>query len=142
MEKKLTALSISIGFIYLLFGGLKFFPNLSPAEAIGCDTVMTISGGIIPDFVCIKLLALLEVVIGLMMMSKRTLRYGIWLALFHMVMTFTPFLLFPDLTFGAADSLAPSLLGQYIIKNIVIICALLVIYPTRHRDNRSQYELS
>ena len=129
MKKKLRALSLSIGVVYLLFGALKFVPNLSPAETIGSETVSVLFGGFITPSVSLLLLALLEVVIGTLLFSTRTLRAGVLLAFFHMVMTFTPFLIFPDQTFSNYSIIAPSLLGQYIIKNIIIICALIVIYP-------------
>jgi len=139
MKKKLTALSISIGIIYLLFGGLKFFPNLSPAESIGSNTASMLCGGILAPTICIKLLALLEITIGLLLLSNRTLKIGILLAFGHMVMTFTPFIFFPELTFGGADTFTPSLLGQYILKNIIIICALVVIYPTKQDEKMTTY---
>lgn len=129
MKKKLRALSISIGVVYLLFGALKFVPNLSPAETIGSETVSALFGGLVAPSVCIIMLAVLEVIIGLSLLSSRTLKAGVLLAFFHMVMTFTPFLIFPDQTFSSYNTIAPSLLGQYIIKNIIIICALVVIYP-------------
>lgn len=142
MKKKLRALSLSIGFVYLLFGGLKLVPNLSPAESIGSETASMLCGGIIAPSICIILLAVLEVLIGLLLMSQRTLKVGVLLAFFHMIMTFTPFIFYPELTFGSADTLAPSLLGQYILKNIIIICALLVIYPTDTSRVNTSYTYS
>lgn len=142
MKKKLRALSLSIGFVYLLFGALKLVPNLSPAESIGSETASMLCGGIIAPSACIILLAVLEVLIGSLLMSQRTLKVGVLLAFFHMIMTFTPFLFFPELTFGGYETMAPSLLGQYIIKNIIIICALIVIYPVQNEMNNKHYTYS
>ena len=129
MNKKHKALTISIGLVYILFGFLKFFPNYSPAEAVGIDTVAVLTFGLFDQQLAIIALALLEVGIGLLLVSGRFLRIGVGLALAHMVCTFAPFFIFPELTFGA-EMPSPSLLGQYILKNIVFICALVAIYPT------------
>lgn len=130
---KMTLLTISIGIIYFYFGMLKFFPNMSPAEQIGSVTVHKICFGLLPLKVCLCALAAMEVVIGLCLMSRKFLKPIIVLTFFHMAMTFSPMVFFPDLVFQ--DSfISPSLLGQYIYKNIVIICALLVIYPVDQKE--------
>ncbi len=127
---KLTLLTISIGIIYFYFGVLKFFPNMSPAEQIGSDTVCKICFGLISPKLCLFLLALMEVTVGLLLIFRKLLKPAIIVALFHMVMTFTPLIFFPELSFQ--DSfISPTLLGQYIYKNLIIICALLVIYPSK-----------
>jgi uncharacterized membrane protein YkgB len=128
MNGKHRLLAISIGIVYLLFGGLKFFPSLSPAESIGINTVQALTFGLFSAKSCILLLALFEVSIGLLLLCKVCLKPAIWAAMFHMIMTFTPFVFFPGETF-AMEYETLSLLGQYIIKNIVIISALVTIYP-------------
>ena len=130
MKLKLQLLTISIGIIYILFGFLKFFPNVSPAESIGADTVYAITGGVISYKTGYFLLALLEVVIGLALVSGKLLKWAILAALAHMICTFVPFMMFPDLTLNS-EVLAPTLLGQYILKNVILVFALIVIYPTK-----------
>lgn len=130
MKLKLQLLTISIGIIYILFGFLKFFPNVSPAESIGADTVYAITGGVISYKTGYFLLALLEVVIGLALVSGKFLKWAILAALAHMICTFVPFMMFPDLTLNS-EVLAPTLLGQYILKNVILVFALIVIYPTK-----------
>lgn len=136
MNSKHRALTISIGIVYILFGLLKFFPNYSPAEAVGIDTVSVLTFGLFDQKLAILALALLEVGIGFSLVSGRFLRIGIGVALAHMVCTFAPFFIFPELTFGA-EMPSPSLLGQYILKNIVFICALIAIYPTEAKSSVS-----
>ena len=129
-RRKLTLLTISIGLLYFYFGILKFFPNLSPAEEIGCVTVCKLCLGLLPPKICLFSLATLEVLIGFCLMTRKFLKLTIIIAISHLVMTFTPILFFPDLIFQ--DSIiSPSLLGQYIYKNIIIICALIVVYPAK-----------
>lgn len=139
-RRKLTLLTISIGIVYFYFGALKFFPNLSPAEQIGSTTVCKICFNLVSPEICLLMLALLEVAIGICLMARIYLKPTIWIAMFHMVMTFTPFLFFPELIFQESF-LSPSLLGQYIYKNIIIICALLVIYPVDKNYQPSEVRL-
>ena len=132
-DVKIRLLTLSIGLMFLWFGGLKFFPNMSPAEAIGSNTVCALTMGILPGDLCLLALAVLEVCIGLCFLTNKFLKTAIIVACCHLVLTFSPFLLFPDETFnGSLVSL--SLLGQYIIKNLVIISALLLIYPWHNKQ--------
>ncbi|MFK7808454.1 MAG: doxx family protein [Saprospiraceae bacterium] len=132
-QKKITFLTISIGVVFFYFGILKFFPNLSPAEEIGCSTVCKLSFGLLPPKLCLYLLATLEVGIGVCLMIRTMLRPIIIIAIAHLVMTFSPLFLSPELVFQ--DSLiSPTLLGQYIYKNVIIICALLVVFPDKEQE--------
>ncbi len=132
-QLKLNILTFSIGLIFFYFGILKFFPNLSPAEQIGSTTVCKLCFNLISPEVCLILLAILETLIGIGLMTRKYLRFTIFVAIAHMAMTFTPIIFFSDLIFQ--DSfISPTLLGQYIYKNIIIICALAVVLPARERD--------
>ena len=117
-------LSLTIGLVYFFFGVLKFFPSLSPAEDLAIKTIDMLSLGLIPDRVSIVLLAALETGIGLMLILGWKRRIAIYLALGHMICTFTPLFFFPDLAF-TQPTYFPSLLGQYIGKNIIIVAALI-----------------
>lgn len=126
---KQNLLRYSISIIFLLFGALKFFPQLSPAEIIGIDTVEKLTFGFLSESQCILALAIYEVFIGLLLLTKRWRKEAIILAIVHLCLTFTPFIFFPGEVFNLSMN-SLSLLGQYIIKNIIIICALLMIYPS------------
>jgi hypothetical protein len=117
-----------MGIVFVLFGALKFFPSFSPAEDLGINTVQMLTLGFFTPKMAIISLALFEVLIGLGLIFQKFYKITIIAALIHMACTFTPFFLYPDLTF-ASEVFTPSLLGQYILKNIVLIMALLVLYP-------------
>jgi len=51
-------LSISIGLVYLWFGGLKYFSGFSPAEQLAQDTIAVLTFDLIPPNYSILLLAL------------------------------------------------------------------------------------
>lgn len=120
-------LSISIGIVYLWFGFLKFFPGLSPADVLAKQTISLLTFNLIPENVGILLLAVMEVAIGLGLILNIQLQKIILAALVHLVLTFIPVVFFPEISFSKAP-FSLTLVGQYIIKNIVIISSLLLIY--------------
>ncbi len=119
-----SLLAISIGLVYLWFGALKFFPDLSPAEGLAKSTIHVLTFGLIPDGVAIILLALWETWIGVFLIFNVARKTVTRLALVHIIFTFTPLLFFPDEVFSGGMPYL-TLLGQYIIKNLIIIAALL-----------------
>ena len=125
----LTFLRISLGILFFWFGFLKFFPGLSSAEQIGGETILKLSFGHILPAVSMKILAVWECLIGIGLVTKKFLSFTLLLLYFQMVGTLTPLLLFPELTFENS-LLVPTLLGQYIIKNFVLISAGVVIGAT------------
>ena len=130
MIKKQHLLRYSIAIVFLLFGGLKFFPQLSPAEAICAETVQALTFHLFPKVFCVYALAILEVSIGLLLFSNKLLKIGIVLAVAHLLFTFSPFLLSPSQVIDQSVN-SFTLLGQYIVKNIIVISALLMIYPVK-----------
>ncbi|HOP05050.1 MAG TPA: DoxX family membrane protein [Tenuifilaceae bacterium] len=125
-RNSLYLLRISIGIIFLWFGFLKFFPGLSPAQDLAIDTIAALTFGLVtPKFIIITL-ATWETVIGLGFLTGKFQRITLLLLFMHMLGTFAPMLIFPNEVFTRVP-FAPTLEGQYIIKNIVIISAGLVI---------------
>jgi uncharacterized membrane protein YphA (DoxX/SURF4 family) len=124
----LTLLRISIGIIYVWFGALKFFHGYSPAEDLAISTINKLSFGLIPEPVNIFLLATWECALGLLLITGKWLRIALVFLFVHMLCTFTPLLFFPSVSFKYAPY-GFTLVGQYIMKNIIIICAALVIWP-------------
>ncbi|MBI5666985.1 MAG: DoxX family protein [Chloroflexi bacterium] len=125
----LAFLRIGLGIIFVWFGGLKFFPNLSPATDLAVRTIHTLTFGFIPDRVSLILLATLETAIGLGFLTGKSMRLTLALLAFQMAGTLTPLALFPEETF-LRFPFAPTLEGQYILKNLVLIGAGLVIGAT------------
>ncbi len=122
-------LRIGMGLVFLWFGGLKFFPGLSPAEDLAARTIQVLTFGLIPLEVSIILLASIEALIGLGFLTGKFMRSTLALLAFQMAGTLTPLVFFPGETF-LHFPYAPTLEGQYIIKNLVLIGAGLVIGAT------------
>jgi uncharacterized membrane protein YphA (DoxX/SURF4 family) len=127
----LTLLRISIGVIYLWFGALKFFHGYSPAEDLAINTINKLTFGLIPQLVNIILLATWECTLGFLLIAGIFLRAALLGLFVHMLCTFTPLLFFPSVSFKYAPY-GFTLVGQYIMKNIIIICAALVIWTGKN----------
>lgn len=115
-------LRLALGYIYLHFGLLKFFPDLSPAELIATQTVMALSGNMLDATTSLYYLAILETAIGLGFIFNLLPRCVFGLFTFHMCGTVLPLFLLPEFTFKVAP-FAPNIEGQYIFKNIVYFAA-------------------
>jgi uncharacterized membrane protein YphA (DoxX/SURF4 family) len=125
----INLLRISLGIIFFWFGVLKFFPGLSPAQDLATRTIEILSFGLISPQLSILILATWECSIGLGLISGLFKRGTIFLLLAQMMGTITPVFFFPTEVFTTLPY-APTLEGQYIIKNLVLISAALVIGAT------------
>lgn len=128
-EYGLTLLRLSLGFVFLWFGFLKFFPGLSPATDLATRTIEALSFGLIGPDVSIYILAVWECLIGLGLIIGRYMRVTLLLLFLQMLGTLTPIFLFPNEVFVHIPY-APTLEGQYIIKNAVLISAGIVLGAT------------
>ncbi len=122
-------LRVALGVVFLWFGVLKFFPGLSPAQTLAVKTIDLLTFGLIPAGASLVLLAALECAIGLGLISGKLMRLTLLMLAFQMVGAASPLLLFPGEVFNAFPY-APTLEGQYIIKNVVLVSAGLVIGAT------------
>jgi len=132
----IISLRISLGLIFFWFGFLKFFPDLSPAQALATATISKLTFNLIPPHISLSILALWESVIGLGLIIGKGLRIILFLLFVQMLGTITPVFLFPREVFTHVPY-APTLEGQYIIKNLILISSALVIGSTV-RNRRSE----
>jgi uncharacterized membrane protein YphA (DoxX/SURF4 family) len=126
-------LRISMGIVFLWFGVLKFFPGLSPAAELATRTIERLTFGLIAPEAALLILAIWESLIGLGLIFGVFMRFTLLLLFLQMFGTITPIFLFPQEVFSAAPY-APTLEGQYIFKNMVLISAGLVIGATLRRS--------
>jgi uncharacterized membrane protein YphA (DoxX/SURF4 family) len=122
-------LRIGLGLVFLWFGALKLIPGLSPAADLAARTVERLSLGIVPADVAVPILGGWEVLIGLGLITGFALRATLFLLIVQMAGTVTPLFLFPAETFSTFP-LVPTLEGQYILKNVVLVGAAMVIGAT------------
>ena len=125
----LLLLRVSLGVVFLWFGALKLFPGLSPAQGLATRTISVLTFGVVPPEVSLPVLAVWECVIGLGLLAGVRLREVLLLLFLQMAGTLTPVFLFPEDVFTRVPY-APTLEGQYIIKNVVLVAAGIVVGAT------------
>jgi uncharacterized membrane protein YphA (DoxX/SURF4 family) len=125
----IAALRVTLGVVFLWFGALKFFPGLSPAQTLAVETIDALTLGLVPADAGLALLATLECAIGVGLISGKFMRLTLLILAFQMFGAASPLLLFPGELFTQFPY-APTLEGQYIIKNLVLVSAGIVIGAT------------
>lgn len=116
----LPILRISLGAIFIWFGALKPLGN-SPANDLIIKTVYWFN----PD-IFIPILGIWEIVIGLCLLYTPFIRAGLFLLALQMPGTFLPLILLPEVCF-VNFPFDLTLEGQYIVKNLVLIGAAIVV---------------
>lgn len=119
----ITALRVSLGLVFLGFGVLKFFPGASPAEALVERTLSTLSLGMVTGRTALLVTAVTECFIGLTLVTGKLLRVGLLVLAAALGGILSPLVLF------AADLFpgAPTLEAQYVLKDIVLVAAGMVV---------------
>jgi uncharacterized membrane protein YphA (DoxX/SURF4 family) len=120
----MLVLRLGLGIIFLWFGMLKFFPGLSPAEELVRNTVYFIDPN---KFIYV--LALWESLIGIGLITGKFMRATLLLLFLQMPGTALPLLVLPEVVWTHFPY-GLTLEGQYIIKNLVLIGAGLVLGGT------------
>lgn len=128
-ENGVPFLRISIGIVFLWFGFIKYFPGLSSIEELALRTTKVLTFNIFSANTMAKGLATLECLIGIGLVTGKFLRATLVLLLFQLVGAISPIFLFPSDTFKIIP-LVPTLAGQYIIKDIILISAGILIGGT------------
>jgi uncharacterized membrane protein YphA (DoxX/SURF4 family) len=125
----LMLLRISLGIVFLWFGALKFLPGVSPAQELATRTIGVLTFGHMPPSVALRVLATWECLIGVGLILGLFMRATLLVMLVQMMGTVTPLIFFPNETFTTFPY-GLTLEGQYIIKNLVLISAGLVLGAT------------
>ena len=118
---------IPIFIIFFWFGFLKII-DLSPAQELVQDTVYWMP--FLSAEMWTYMIGFWEVLIGVFFLFKKTTLVAMLLLLIQMSGTFLPLVILPEVTFQDSNPFLPTLEGQYIIKNIIIITAALIIGRT------------
>ena len=113
--------------IFFWFGFLKII-DLSPAQQLVKDTVYWMPFLSAESWTYV--IGVWEVLIAICFLFKRTTLIAMILLFLQMSGTFLPLLILPEITFQNSNPFLPTLEGQYIIKNIIIITAALIIGRT------------
>ena len=121
-------LRISMGIIFVWFGLLKVFGQ-SPVNDLVARTVYWFH----PD-VFIPILGWWEAAIGACFLFHRLIRVGILLLFLQIGGTFLPLIILPEVCFQGGNPFILTMEGQYIVKNLLIISAAIVIGGTARQS--------
>ncbi|MFB6346036.1 MAG: hypothetical protein ABEK50_09725 [bacterium] len=121
-------LRLSLGIIFIWFGALKPL-GMSPAESLVRKTVFWFD----PDWF-VPFLGYWEIAIGLGLLIRPLVRVAIFLLFLQMPGTLMPLFLFPGVCFHSIP-FGLTMEGQYIVKNLVLISAALVVGGTVRERN-------
>lgn len=127
-------LRISVGIVFVWFGALKTI-GMSPAQELVARTVYWF-----PPEVFIPILGWWEILIGLGLLIRPLARLAIALLFLQMPGTFLPLVLLPDICFTAIPY-GLTIEGQYIVKNLVLISAALVVGGTVRMESSAGRKL-
>ncbi|MGI5404291.1 hypothetical protein ACQEVG_33535 [Streptomyces sp. CA-135486] len=133
-RRETAALRVSVGVLYLWFGALKFFPSLSPAQDIATLVMRVITFDMVPTHVSQPCLALMEVLVGIGLITGRLLPLTLAVFFVHMAGVFATLVIVPGQVWRYP--LVPSMEGQYIIKNLVLVAACLSVATAAVRGDR------
>ena len=120
----LVFMRVSLGIVFFWFGALKLVPGLSPAEELVRNTTYFVQ----PDWF-LPVLAIWEMAIGLGLIFGVFMRLTLLLLFLQLPGTALPLVILPDVIWTVFPH-GLTLEGQYIVKNLVLIGAGLVLGGT------------
>ena len=126
---------ISLFIIFFYFGFLKLI-GMSPADelALGFATKMGMSAAAMELF---YLLAVIECIIGILMLLPKFTRFAILVMVVHMMLVSSPLILYPEAVWRHA--FVPNLDGQYIIKNAALVALALGLVAATNPLTRNPF---
>lgn len=131
-DKGISLLRISLAVIFIWFGVLKVI-GLSPVAELVASTVPWI-----PSVLFVPFLGIWEVIVGLGLLFSWKLRLILLLFWLQMAGTFLVLLTQPDIAYQGGNPLLLTTEGEFVIKNLILITAGLVVGSTVRRSDRQE----
>ena len=122
-----TVLRIAVAIVFIWFGALKVIDR-SPVEDLVKDTIY-----FLPEDTFFLVIGVWEIVIGVGLLVPVLLRLTLALFWLQMAGTFLSLIVLPDRAFQDGNPLLLDVTGEFIVKNLVLIAAGLVIGSTVRR---------
>ncbi len=129
MRKASTPFARAAFFIVFFWFGILKVIGTSPANGL-VESLLGATMPWIPFATFIVVFGVFEMVIGILFLRKGAERLAIFLLFAHMIMTFLPLVLLPEIAWQG--SWTPAMEGQYIIKNVVFIAMGMGILAHLH----------
>lgn len=126
-----TVLRIALAIVFIWFGVLKVIDR-SPVEELVKDTIF-----FLPEDEFFVVIGVWEIVIGVGLLVPVLLRLTLALFWLQMAGTFLSLIVLPERAFQDGNPLLLDVNGEFIVKNLVLIAAGLVIGSTVRRPRTS-----
>lgn len=125
----IPALRVSLGLVFVWFGAMKVF-DVTPVADLVANTVYWFD----PAWV-VPALGVFEVVVGIGLLFRIALRLVLGLFAVQMVGTFLVLALLPEVAFDSGNPLLLTVEGEFVVKNLVLLSAGMVIGATVRRGD-------
>jgi len=117
----LLMLRVSLGVVFVWFGALKV-ANVTPVAALIAGTVPWVDAAWF-----VPLLGAVEVVVGVALIAGRRLTVVSFVLVAHLTGTLLVFVMQPQVAFQHGNPLLLTTEGEFVMKNVVLISAALVL---------------
>jgi putative oxidoreductase len=117
-------LRVSLGIVFVWFGALKVAGESAVGGLVASTVPFLDSAWLVP------VLGVLEILMGLAFTTGRLLRIVLPMFALHMGGTLLVLLLLPDISFEGANPLLLTIVGEFVVKNLVLLSAGLVVAST------------
>jgi len=120
-RNSLAALRIAIAAVYIWFGALKVAGTTPVRDLVEATTPWTDPSWFVPA------MGVFEVALGLWLMVGRGLWAALPLFVAHMIGTFGVLVMVPDIAFQDGNPLQLTVEGEFVVKNLVMLAAVIVV---------------
>jgi len=120
-RNSLAALRIAIAAVYIWFGALKISGTTPVRALVEATTPWTDPSWFVPA------MGVFEVMLGLWLMIGRGLWAALPLFVAHMIGTFGVLVMVPDIAFQDGNPLRLTVEGEFVVKNLVLLAAVIVV---------------
>ena len=129
-----TVLRIAVAIVFIWFGALKVIDR-SPVEGLVKDTIF-----FLPEDTFFVVIGVWEIIIGVGLLVPVLLRLTLALFWLQMAGTFLSLIVLPDRAFQDGNPLLLDVTGEFVLKNLVLIAAGLVIGSTVRRGREPRMD--
>jgi putative oxidoreductase len=128
------ALRVTLALTFLWFGALKITNDTPVAEFVDntVNWIPLLDGGWFVPF-----LGVVEVLLGAALLTARGLRVVLPILFAHLTGTFLALITQPHVTFQDSNILMLTTEGEFVIKNLILLSAVLVLYGTTTTPRRT-----
>ena len=117
----IVTLRVALGIVFVWFGALKV-ADASPVARLVSDIVPLLS-----ERAAVLTVGIVEIIVGAGLITGWAIRLTLALFFAQMIGTFAVLVLEPDIAFRGGNPLRLTVLGEFVVKNLVLLTAGVVV---------------